>query len=294
MRASISSGFSVESGRVSARTLKNGAVCTNSVIAPRTSPSTTTCTVPSGCLPTWRIRQNVPIVYRPSGSGCSSSSFFCATSRIMRSAVRAASSAASDFGRPTPRGTTMPGSTTVPLSGSSGSTLGYVTGSCVLDASGAAWIFSGFSSDFCSGLCSDMNASLGSAMSGSHYHPMCPTIYIRIRAPPARRFPPAGVAAGSHVILTGLHTPKNGDGAVRPRPGRVRIDFCPADLAAGHRVIPAPIGVSGRFLLGQFLEIRRGQEDRFGPLVHRLPRDDAALDVAALGDIVHDIEHDLL
>src|SRR3989441_4040165 len=56
------------------------------------------------------------------GVGSSFSSCFCAASRIIRSAARAASRARNDFGRPTPSGATWWGMITVPLRGSNGST----------------------------------------------------------------------------------------------------------------------------------------------------------------------------
>ena len=84
----------------------------------RRPPSTSTFTVPSGSFSSCRIVETVPMRKMSSTDGSSWEAFFCATSRICLSSFITASSARTDFSRPTNSGTIMCGKTTISRSGS--------------------------------------------------------------------------------------------------------------------------------------------------------------------------------
>jgi hypothetical protein len=86
----------------------------------RSTPSTSTFTVPSGSFSSCRMVATVPSRYRSCGPGSSTSACFCATRRICLPARMAWSSARMDFSRPTNKGMTMCGYTTTSRSGSTG------------------------------------------------------------------------------------------------------------------------------------------------------------------------------
>ena len=93
----------------------------------RDRPSTSTRTVPSGSFSNCSTLATTPTSYRSSATGSSQAGSNCATRKISLLpsvpsplAFMAASSAATDFSRPTNRGTTMPGNTTISRKGSSG------------------------------------------------------------------------------------------------------------------------------------------------------------------------------
>ena len=65
----------------------------------------------------------VPTLCRSSGAG-SSASFFCSSSRTIRSPASARLTASTETGRLTPSGATVIGSTTAPRSGTTGSSDG--------------------------------------------------------------------------------------------------------------------------------------------------------------------------
>src|SRR5882672_4146197 len=98
---------------------KNSPSTSLSMLA-RSTPSTSTLTVPSGSLSSCRMVATVPTRYKSSALGSSTSACFWATNRMRLSAFMARSSATMDFSRPTNSGITMCGYTTTSRSGSTG------------------------------------------------------------------------------------------------------------------------------------------------------------------------------
>ena len=82
----------------------------------------------SGSLSMRMIIPTVPTVWISSGFGFSTSSAFWVARKIMRLPARAASIALMDMSRPTNRGNTMYGKTTMSLTGSRGSCSGVSSG----------------------------------------------------------------------------------------------------------------------------------------------------------------------
>src|ERR1700722_6490500 len=106
----------------------------------RSTPSTSTLTVPSGSFSSCRMVATVPTRYRSSALGSSTSACFWATSRIRLSDFMARSSATIDFSRPTNSGITMCGYTTTSRSGSTGTAVD-TTASVTADSLGTAALF---------------------------------------------------------------------------------------------------------------------------------------------------------
>ena len=109
------------SGIASVNASKYESVSLKEVMRARRPPSTSTLTVPSGSFSSCRIVDTVPIRKMSSAVGSSCAAFFCATRRICLSSFITASSARTDFSRPTNSGTIMCGNTTMSRSGSTAS-----------------------------------------------------------------------------------------------------------------------------------------------------------------------------
>jgi hypothetical protein len=86
----------------------------------RSTPSTSTLTVPSGSFKSCRTLASVPTSKIASVAGSSSDAFFWVANRINVSDFITSSSAWIDFSRPTNSGTIMCGKTTMSRSGSTG------------------------------------------------------------------------------------------------------------------------------------------------------------------------------
>src|SRR4029079_8054550 len=128
-RAWISTPDGVESWSSSARTARNGDVCTNPSTRIRPWPWTIARTVPSWSWTTWAIFAMVPTAYSSEGSPISScSGWRCVTRAIGPPVSTAALSAATLFSRPTWSGTIISGKMTVSRRATSGSSRGVAAG----------------------------------------------------------------------------------------------------------------------------------------------------------------------
>ena len=90
------------------------------MILTRLLPSTSTFTVPSGSFRSCRTLASAPTRKMPSAVGSSSVASFWLASRICLSSFITASSARTDFSRPTKSGTIMCGNTTMSRNGRTG------------------------------------------------------------------------------------------------------------------------------------------------------------------------------
>src|SRR3989442_8932710 len=208
------------------------------------------------------------------GDGSSFSSCFCAASRIIRSAARAASRARNDFGRPTPSGATWWGMITVPLRGSNGST-------------------------------SLFGISVRSVMSpprqgiDSHLH----------KAPARSELFPGDLITTKGAFGAPLHRADRAAPATRVATYYCTIQVKFADsrkrgigetrkpVLLWLRVAAIPrFRVSGclrRLLLRPLLQVGRGQQHRLSAPQRGVLRDDTAFDIRPGGNFVHDLEHDV-
>ena len=117
--------ISALSGAVSSRTGRTAAIMHGSSsriepITARLTPSTSTRMLSPGRLSTCLIWAMVPTRHRSLISGSSISASICATRKMRWSSIMAFSRAATLFGRPTSKWSTIWGKTIIPLSGSTG------------------------------------------------------------------------------------------------------------------------------------------------------------------------------
>ena len=98
-----------------------GSVVSKPSIVTRFLPSTSTFTVPSGSFSNCSTEAITPIVCTSLGFGLSSLASFCVARTISLSPRMASSNARTDFSRPTNKGETRCGNTTMSRKGSKGS-----------------------------------------------------------------------------------------------------------------------------------------------------------------------------